>query len=84
MGDDREPKVVAEYVSEFEANIVRNMLRSEGIPCEVSGGALAGFRAEAPNMVRLLVPAGFEEQALKLLIEHDQSRGADAESQDDD
>lgn len=73
-GDHREPKVVAEYVSEFEANIVCGMLREEGVPCEVAGGALAGFRAEAPNMVRVIVPADFEERALKLLIEHDQAR----------
>lgn len=84
MGDDREPKVVAEYVSEFEANIVRNMLQSEGIPCEVSGGALAGMRAEAPGLVQLLVPAGFEEKALKLLNEHDERRASDAEFEGED
>ena len=77
MGDHKEPKVVASYQSEFEANIVRNMLRESGIPCEVMGGSLAGFRAEAPAMVKLLVPADFEEQALKMLIDHDAEREDD-------
>ena len=84
MGDDREPKVVAEYMSEFEANIVRNMLVSEGIPCEVSGGALAGLRAEAPGLVQLLVPASFEEQARNLLAEHDASSEKDQDVPDED
>ncbi len=83
MSKHEEPKVVAEYVSEFEANIVCNMLREEGIPCQIMGGTLAGFRAEAPNLVRLLVPAEFEERALRVLIEHDATRASDEPDADE-
>lgn len=69
-----EPVVVGEYPTEFEATIVKNMLTEAGITCQVVGGGLAGFRAEAPVMVRVLVPEGDQERALELLIEHDKQR----------
>lgn len=69
-----EPVVVGEYPSEFEAMIVKNMLTEAGITCQVMGGTLAGFRAEAPAMVRVLVPEADQERALELLIEHDKER----------
>lgn len=69
-----DPVVVGEYPSEFEASIVRNMLSAEGIPAEVQGGMVAGFRAEVPGMVRVIVPAGFQERALKLLVDIDRAR----------
>ncbi len=82
-----DPVVVGEYPSEFEASIIRNMLTEEGIPAQVSGGTVAGFRAEVPGMVRVIVPAGFEERARKLLADHDAGRLDDdsrPEAQGDD
>ncbi len=76
MSKHPEPIVIGAYQSEFEANIVQNMLRNEGIPCEVSGGMLGGMRAEAPGLVEVLVPADFEDRARALLQKHEDA-GAD-------
>lgn len=73
MSKHPEPIVIGAYQSEFEANIVQNMLRNEGIPCEVSGGMLGGMRAEAPGLVEVLVPADFEDKARALLAKHEES-----------
>jgi len=70
MSEHPEPVVIGAYQSEFEANIVSNMLRNEGVPCEVSGGMLGGMRAEAPGFVEVLVPAEFAERARALLDQH--------------
>ena len=69
MSEHPEPKVVAECTSEFEANIVCNMLRSEGIPCEVVGGMIGGMRAEAPGLVEVIVPAAHAERARALVLD---------------
>tara|TARA_E500000318_G_scaffold2060_1_gene2860 strand:- start:177124 stop:177375 length:252 start_codon:yes stop_codon:yes gene_type:complete len=71
MSEHPEPVVIGAYQSEFEANIVSNMLRNEGVPCEVSGGMLGGMRAEAPGFVEVLVPAEFAERARALIEKHE-------------
>jgi len=65
--EHKEPVVVGEYQSEFEATIIKNMLLDNDVPAEVSGATISGFRAEAPNMVQVIVPAGFEQRARELL-----------------
>ena len=67
--DHGEPVSVAQYKTEFEAALTKNMLVEAGIPCEIVGGMTAGFRAETPGFVKVLVPASFEEEALKLIVE---------------
>jgi hypothetical protein len=67
MSEHPEPVVIGAYQTEFEANIVRNQLRSEGIPSEVLGGSLGGMRAEAPGLVEVLVPADQADRARALL-----------------
>jgi len=67
--DHGDPVVVARYTTEFEAILSKNMLMEADIPCQVVGGMTAGFRAETPGIVKVLVPASFEEAALKLLLE---------------
>ena len=78
-----EPAVVAVYATEFEASLTKNMLMQEGIPCELVGAMTAGFRAEAPGEVKVLVPANYEEQALRLLIEHAKGMLGNDDSDDD-
>jgi hypothetical protein len=63
-----DPVVVARYPTEFEASLTRNMLNEAGIPSQLVGSMTAGFRAETPGMVDVLVPGQFAEEA-KLLIE---------------
>ncbi len=81
MSEHPEPVVIGAYQSEFEANIVSNMLRNEGIPCEVSGGMLGGMRAEAPGFVEVLVPAEFAERARALIDKH-QDRSDQSDTDD--
>lgn len=78
MSEHPEPVVIGAYSSEFEANIVCNMLRNEGVPSEVSGGMIGGMRAEAPSLVQVLVPAEYAERA-KALIESHADQGEDAD-----
>ena len=71
-----DPVVVARYPTEFEASLTRNMLNEAGIPSELVGGMTAGFRAETPGMVEVLVPGQFAEEA-KLLIEEQEEGESD-------
>lgn len=67
MKNHDEPVVIGEYPSEFEAMIVKNQLVEAGIPAEVSGGTIGGFRAEAPGLVQVLVGAANAERARAVL-----------------
>lgn len=83
-----DPVVVAKYPTEFEAMLSKNMLAEAGIPVEVVGAMTAGFRAETPGIVKVLVPGEFAEKALELLIEFtheaDDSKDDDAGNQGED
>jgi len=49
------PILVAEFPTKALAAIFVATLREEGIEAVTTGGMTAGFRAEAPGMVRVLV-----------------------------
>ncbi len=68
--EHNDPVTVGRYTTEFEAMLTKNMLVEAGIPAQVVGAMTAGFRAETPGVVKVLVPGDFEEQALVLLIEY--------------
>ena len=68
--EHNDPVTVGRYTTEFEAMLTKNMLVEAGIPAQVVGAMTAGFRAETPGLVKVLVPGDFEEQALVLLIEY--------------
>lgn len=84
--DHNEPVTIGRFPTEFEAVLVKNMLSEAGIPVQVVGAMTAGFRAETPGVVKVMVPGSFEEQALKLVIEYtDQAEDArDARIEDED
>jgi hypothetical protein len=65
------PVIVAEYPNEFTATLAKQALEAEGIPCQLLGIHTAGFRAEAPGTVRLMVPAGREVEARAVLDDFD-------------
>lgn len=65
--EDAAPVVVAEYQTELEAGFAKSLLEGEGIECRTVGGITAGFRAEAPGRVRLLVHRSDFERARALL-----------------
>lgn len=82
-----DPVVVGRYETEFEGMLIKNMLTEAGIPSEVVGGMTAGFRAETPGMVKVMVPGEYAERALELLIEDDEEsrlRGEELDYEDDD
>ena len=59
MTDESRTSVLARLTSEWQADIIADVLRDRGIDAEVAGGLTSGFRAEAPGLVRVIVP---EEQ----------------------
>ena len=64
MGDyGRPPVAIGTYPTEFAAAMARNAVVEAGIPCEMLGIHTAGFRAEAPGGVKLIVPAERAEEA---------------------
>ncbi|MGD9690023.1 MAG: zinc ribbon domain-containing protein [Phycisphaerales bacterium] len=64
--------------SEFEAATIVEALRAQGIPAHHVGGTIAGFRAEVPGLVRVVVRARDLENARLAL------RAIEAESVDID
>lgn len=75
-----DPVVVGIYDTEFEAALIKNMLSEAGIPAQMVGAMTAGFRAETPGKVKVLVPGSLGEQARALIAEESESR--DTESED--
>jgi len=53
--------------TEFEATLVVTRLAEQGIQAEAVGGYTAGFRAEAPGDIKILVRAGNMEKAQQIL-----------------
>ncbi len=64
-----DPVVVAQFPAELEAGFAASKLRDAGIECRTIGGHTAGFRAEAPGMVSLMVHARDAERAGELLAD---------------
>ena len=61
------PVLVAEFSNEALAAIFIATLREEDIEAVTTGGMTAGFRAEAPGMVRVLVHEKDAERGRALL-----------------
>lgn len=55
--------------TEFEAEALAEVLRAAGVAAAVLGGTLAGFRAEAPGAVRVVVRRGDLDRARSVLAE---------------
>lgn len=53
--DDQKLVTLAFLAGEIEATLLADELKSQGIPAEASGTLTAGFRAEAPGSVKVLV-----------------------------
>ncbi len=69
--DKPDPTVVLALVpNEWQATLIANALRDRGINAQVTGATTAGFRAEAPGMVRVIVSKSQLEDARAALAEH--------------
>lgn len=65
---------LAFFATEVEATMVADELKRAGIQAEPAGLLTAGFRAEAPGRVKVLVHERDLEQAKALLDEYTHSR----------
>ena len=65
---------LAFFAGEIEATLVADELRNQGIPAEASGLLTAGFRAEAPGSVKVLVYEQDLEEAKHILDEYTHSK----------
>lgn len=65
---------LAFFPTEIEATMVADELKREGIQAEPAGLLTAGFRAEAPGNVKVLVHERDLEQAKALLDEYIHSK----------
>lgn len=75
---------VACFPSEWEANVVVSLLETEGIRATANGGFTAGFRAEAPGSVCVLVNAVDQSAADNVVQDYlhvKKSRAAQSDSQ---
>jgi hypothetical protein len=67
--DASNPAVLVRVATEVEAALIVAALAEQGIKAEAVGGAIAGFRAEAPADVAVVVQAGHLEEAQRALSE---------------
>ena len=65
---------LAFFPTEVEATMIADELKREGIQAEPAGILTAGFRAEAPGRVKVLVHENDLNRAKALLDEYVQSR----------
>lgn len=70
------PAVLAEVENEFQANVIIGELKSHGINASTTGNFTAGFRAEAPGLIQIVVSNKDFVAATKAL---EQIRQSDAE-----
>ena len=67
--DPNRPHVVVRVPTDFEASVIVSALEAAGIKAMAVGGPTAGFRAEAPGDVAVVVQENEAEQAEAVLAE---------------
>ena len=67
--DDAKLVTVAKRSSEVAASILVSVLQDEGIKAIATGGFTAGFRAEAPGLVRVQTFESDAERARQIISE---------------
>lgn len=79
MSEPANPVLLTEVPTEADAILLRDALAEHGVRTVYNGAAIAGFRAEAPAMVRLLVASDELEQAKALIAEHGLDSGTEVD-----
>lgn len=81
MNEDVSLVKLTTAATEWEAAMVVNRLQSAGIAASATGGFTAGFRAEAPGVVNVLVDSRDRDKALEVVqaIEQDRKDRVQAE-----
>ena len=72
--DPNNPEVVTSVQNEIEASGIVASLADHGIQATTTGGFTAGFRAEAPGEVQIVVKSEDLARAKQLLAEIEQQR----------
>jgi hypothetical protein len=67
--DDEDLKTLTTVTNDFEGSAIVSALEAEGIRARAVGGYTAGFRAEAPGSVSVIVAEADLERAKKVLDE---------------
>ena len=67
--DPHRPHVVAKVTTDFEAAAIVSALAAAGLKAMAVGGHTAGFRAEAPGDVSVVVPENEAAQAAAVMAE---------------
>ena len=70
MTDDSPAVVLVQIPTEWQAKLIAAVLQEEGIDAAVVGSLTAQFRAEAPGMVRIMVPEAQLQRARDVLEVH--------------
>ena len=76
LQDDGKLVTLAFFPGEVEATLLAGELKNLGIAAEASGGLTAGFRAEAPGSVKVLVYEKDLAEAKQIMAEYFESRQA--------
>jgi len=63
------PVTLISTPTELEAQVIAGALVNRGLPAKAVGGFTAGFKAEAPGEVQVLVPGERLEEAMRLLAD---------------
>jgi hypothetical protein len=69
MSDESRAVVLVQVSTDWEAGLIAEALRHRGIDAEVAGALTSQFRAEAPGLVRVIVPHAQLERARAALEE---------------
>ncbi len=72
--DDTALATLAIFSGEINATLLANELTQQGIPAQASGTLTAGFRAEAPGAVKVLVRESDLPEAKRLMAEYHASQ----------
>lgn len=79
MSEPANPVLLTEVPTEADAILLCNALAEHGVRTVYNGTAIAGFRAEAPAMVRVLVAADELDRANALIAEHGLDAGSEVD-----
>ena len=83
MTDENAPVTLCAFSEELYAQLLVDALSDQGITSKMSGGMTAGFRAEAPGMVKVLVNPSELEAARTFFAEWEhEGRSIDWDSVD--
>lgn len=79
MSEPTNPVLLTEVLTEANAILLRDALAEHDLRVVYDGTAIAGFRAEAPAMVRVLVAQEDLERAQQLIADHGLDSGGEVD-----